>query len=168
MEERHALGTRFPGLKLTESERSELNKICKNQQLKLRIWRRAKVLQFLDDGWKMSSIRKATGTYDREIRRVGWRYLEKGFKDALTDEPMPRPSKTLDHRYSSAIIAMVCSEPPAGYSRWTVELITVEVIKRGIIDKISREPIRLLLKEHDLKPWRKKNVVRPKIGRRIH
>ena len=48
---------------------------------------------------------------------------------------------------------MVCSDPPDGFDRWTLDLITEEVINRGIVSTISREKIRIILHEHDLKPW---------------
>jgi putative transposase len=63
------------------------------------------------------------------------------------------------------IIAMVCSSPPEGRSRWTVRLVAEEVIDRGIVKRISREKIRIILRDHDLKPWLEKNVVRASFGR---
>ncbi|MFC1745691.1 helix-turn-helix domain-containing protein, partial [Candidatus Riflebacteria bacterium] len=57
------------------------------------------------------------------------------------------------------IIAMVCSSPPAGFERWTVQLVLEESKKRGIIKSAGWETIRTFLQENDIKPWRKKNVV---------
>jgi hypothetical protein len=54
---------------------------------------------------------------------------------------------------------MVCS-PPEGQARWSVRLIATEAVKRKLVSAVSRETIRLLLQNHDLKPWREKNVVR--------
>ena len=45
-------------------------------------------------------------------------------------------------------------------SRWTVRLLTEEVVKRKLVPRVGRETIRVLLESHDLKPWREKNVVR--------
>lgn len=42
--------------------------------------------------------------------------------------------------------------------RWTLELLRKERIMRGIVDNISTEPIRILLKKHGLKPWQKNMV----------
>jgi hypothetical protein len=41
-----------------------------------------------------------------------------------------------------------------------VRLVAEEVIERGIVRNISREKIRIILRDHDLKPWLEKNVVR--------
>jgi Homeodomain-like domain len=64
----------------------------------------------------------AVGTYPREFRRVGSRYLDQGVQAALTDDPRPKPAKRLDTRQEAAIVAMVCGPPPAGYGRWTVRV----------------------------------------------
>lgn len=56
---------------------------------------------------------------------------------------------------------------PEGRARWTIILIVEESIKRGIVDEVGRETIRVLLKNHELKPWREKNVVRPTAGRAL-
>ena len=58
------------------------------------------------------------------------------------------------------VIAMVCSDPPAGRARWTVRLVAEEAVKRKLVPKVGRETVRVLLQSHDLKPWREKNVVR--------
>ncbi len=61
-------------------------------------------------------------------------------------------------------MAMVCSDPPPGRARWTVRLIAVEAVKRKLAPKVGRATIRVLLLDHDLKPWREKNVVRAGTG----
>ena len=37
-----------------------------------------------------------------------------------------------------------------GRSRWTVRLLTEEVIKRKLVPRVGRETIRVLLESHDL------------------
>lgn len=55
---------------------------------------------------------------------------------------------------------MVCSDPPERFARWTVRLVTEQAVKRRLVPRVGRETIRLLLLDHDLRPWRGKNVVR--------
>jgi hypothetical protein len=59
-----------------------------------------------------TDIAAAMGTYPREVRRVGWRYLEQGLAAALSDDPRPRPPKLLDASQQAAIVAMVWGLPP--------------------------------------------------------
>ena len=158
----------FPGLKLTVSDRTKLEEIKRLGALRERDWRRIRILELLDSGWNLTQTGEAVGTYPREVRRVGWRFLDRGLEAAMTDEPRPHPSRMLDHAEESAIIALVCSAPPDGRARWSVRLIAEHARKRGIVKRLERESVRQLLTRHDLKPWREKNVVRPEAGRRVH
>jgi hypothetical protein len=58
---------------------------------------------------------------------------------------------------------MVCGPPPEGRSRWSVRLIAEEAVKRKLAPPVSRETIRILLENHDLKPWREKKLVHLRI-----
>lgn len=120
-----------------------------------------RILQLLDEGHSLIETANAVGTYPREVRRVGWRYLGRGLQAALTDEARPIPPKLLDTKQEAAIVAMVCAPPPEGCARWTIVLVTEEARRRGIVAQVGRETIRQVLVRHELKPWRKKNVVRP-------
>jgi len=154
-------GTHFPGLKLSAEDRRALDaKVAGRSRLSVRVWRRIQILKLLDKGWNLTATGEALDTYAREVRRVGWRYLDSGLEAALTDDERPKPSKKLDARQQAAVVALVCGPPPAGRARWSLSLIVQEVKRRGIIASISDESIRLLLAAHDLKPWREKNVVR--------
>ena len=42
-----------------------------------------------------------------------------------------------------------------------VRVTTEETKRRGIVADVGRETIRQVLAHHELKPWRKKNVVHP-------
>jgi putative transposase len=151
---------RFPGLTLTASDHRKILKMKRTSTLRQRDWRRIRMLELLDDGWNLTQTGRALGTYPREVRRVGWRFLIGGLEMAMSDDTRPTPPRLLDHSEESALVAMVCSDPPDGCGRWSIRLIAEEAVKRGIVPKIGRETVRMVLQRHDLKPWRKKNVVR--------
>jgi hypothetical protein len=48
------------------------------------VWRRIQILKLLDKGWNLTATGEALDTYAREVRRVGWRYLDAGLDAALT------------------------------------------------------------------------------------
>jgi Homeodomain-like domain len=157
---------RFPGLHLSAKDHQCLaEQVRAGRPISARTWKRIRMLPLLDQQWQIADVAAAVGTYPREVRRVGWRYLERGVQEALTDNPRPKPSKLLDTRQHAAIVAMVCGPPPAGYARWTIRVTTEEAKRRGIVADVGRETVRQVLARHELKPWRKKNVVRPEIGR---
>jgi len=48
------------------------------------------------------------------------------------------------------IIALACGEPPEGFSRWSVRLLTSRIVELQIIPSIGRETVRSTLKKHNL------------------
>lgn len=159
---------RFTGLKLSDSDRAELRRRSKGgAALKALIWRRIRVLLLLDEGLSVRATARAVGGYPREVSRVGKRYVARGLEAALSDEPRPKPAKMLDSAEEAAIVAMVCGPAPEGQARWTTRLVAQEAKRRGIVSKVGRETIRLVLANHGLKPWREKNVVRPGDHQRV-
>ena len=56
----------------------------------------------------------------------------------------------------SQIVALVCSDPPDGFDRWTLDLIVEKSVEVGIVDGIHRDTVRVILREHDFKPWQQK------------
>jgi transposase len=125
-----------------------------------RLLRRCRVLLLLDKGWRDCDIPEATGASSSTVGRIKRRYRESGLDAAINEMPRPGPTRRITKRDEVRIVAMVCAAPPTGRARWTVRLAAEEAVARGLVDSIGRERVRELLAEHDLKPWRKKNVVR--------
>ncbi|WP_240763231.1 helix-turn-helix domain-containing protein [Paenibacillus thalictri] len=60
-----------------------------------------------------------------------------------------RPSQ-VTWEVEARIIALACSEPPPGYARWTIRLLTRRVIELNILESVGRETIRTTLKKRNL------------------
>jgi putative transposase len=45
----------------------------------------------------------------------------------------------LDANQKQRIIAMVCSDPPAGRARWTVRLVAEEAVKRKLVPQTNTD-----------------------------
>ncbi|MDX2091310.1 MAG: helix-turn-helix domain-containing protein [Kofleriaceae bacterium] len=160
--------TRFAGLTLAKKDRATLAAMQRKGKLSARTWRRIRVLELLDQGQSVRETAKAAGTYPREVSRVGKRYVARGLQAALTDEPRGKPAPRLDSVQRAAVVAMVCGPAPEGRARWTIRLVTEHAVRRGIVPKVGRETIRVVLATHDLKPWREKKVVRAASRSRVH
>ena len=96
------------------------------------------------------------------MRRARMRYDEGGLANVLNEKSRSGRPRKFSKKQETRIIAMVCGPTPKGFARWTIALIRAQTLKRKIADEIGEESIRLLLRSHDLKPWREKNVVCPK------
>ena len=126
----------------------------------VRVVLRALALCQLHEGKPVSEVASSVRLTPKAVREIGRRYEDFGLEQALYDKQRPGAVAVLDDSQRQRIIAMVCSDPPEGRARWTVQLVTDEAIKRQLVPRVGRETIRVLLLHHDLKPWRKKNVVR--------
>lgn len=144
---------------LKKDERQRLKLILSKGKESVRIIKRAQVLNLYDQGYTSPSIARAVSIDAVTVRTIGWRYLEGGLDRALYDLPRPGNPRLLTEKQANQIIALVCSDAPEGYDRWTLELIAAKAIESGIVPTVGRETIRILLKTHDIKPWREKNVV---------
>lgn len=144
---------------LRPKEKQTIRKLLSKGTESARLIRRALVLKLYDKGYSSPKISEIVDMQAVSVRSIGKRYLEGGLERALYDLPRPGNKRLLSEKQSSQIIALVCTDPPAGYERWTIELLTEKVIEKGIVPSVGRETIRVLLHTHDLKPWREKNVV---------
>ena len=159
----HRLHVRLP-----KRHRDKLDSLLSGGIQPVRVVLRALTLSQLHQGKPASEVATDVRLTPKAVREIGRRYEVGGLKRALYDKERPGPAALLDEGQCQRIIAMVCSDPPAGYARWTVRMVAEEAVKRKLVPKVGRETIRMLLQNHDLQPWREKNVVHPQTGRRIH
>jgi transposase len=122
----------------------------------VRVVLRALALLQLADDVSAPQIAKVIPLTPQAIRRLGHRYEQAGLDGAVYEKQRPGAAEVLDTNQKQRIIAMVCSEPPEGRSRWTVRLVAEEAVKRKLAPRVGGEAIRILLLHHDLKPWREK------------
>jgi transposase len=122
-----------------------------------RVIRRCNILNALNLGYTIVDITELLNVHRNTVRNVAIVYNESGLDAALYDDERSGRPIDFDDRERSRIIAMVCTDPPDGTYRWTLDLIVEEAQKRKLIDQsISREQVRIILQEHDLKPWQEK------------
>jgi transposase len=151
-------------VELRKKDRKQIARMLNKGWESARVLRRALILRQLDQGQTAGQVASQVGVASKTVRAIARRYEEEGLESALYEKPRPGQRRRLDVSQSQRIIALVCGPPPAGQARWTVRLIVEEAVKRKLVAKVGRETIRILLRTHDLKPWREKNVVRGGTG----
>jgi Homeodomain-like domain len=87
----------------------------------------------------------------RERRRFECRrFVEDGLEVALMPKKpgrRPRRRRVLDGRAEAHLIALSCSESPAGRERWSVRLLADQMVELGYVDALSHETVRRTLKK---------------------
>lgn len=145
--------------KLTPKDRKKVLLLIQTGKETGRVLKRALVLRLMDQGLASPQAAKILGMTAMSARNIAQKYNNGGLEVALYDLPRPGQPRKMDQKEVSQIVAMVCASPPQGCARWSVRLIVEEAVKKKIVKRTNRESIRLILKNHELKPWLKKNVV---------
>jgi putative transposase len=153
------MGRPLLNINVAVEDRKDLRALVKGGLQPVRVVLRALALLRFADKVSADEISKAIPVTPQALRRLCHRYQQGGLSAALYEKPRPGAAEKLDANQKQRIIAMVCSDPPAGRARWTVRLVAEEAVKRKLVPQVGRETIRILLLSHDLKPWREKNVV---------
>jgi transposase len=139
-------------VRLLEEERVVCQEIIKNLKGSSQKFRRAQVLLKADadgPGWSDAKIAEAFNCRVQTIENLRKRLVLEGFELALDgkrrQEP-PTPCK-LDGEGEAKLIAMRLGKPPAGYGHWTLRLLADEMVVLEIVDSISHETVRKVLKK---------------------
>ena len=143
-------------IQLSNNDLEEIKARTKKGQADVRIIKRALILKCRHMGMGTNEIVELLDVDPAMIPITLNNYLEFGLERTIEDAPRTGRPITFDDRIKSNIIAIVCSSPPEGYARWTLDLIKEECEKRSIVDSISRSSLQVILYEHELKPWREK------------
>ena len=144
---------------ISTKDQKELGVLLGSGVQQVRVVLRAIALLQLARGISAPRIAEIVPLTPQAIRKIGHRYRDAGLERALYEKQRPGASELLNEQEKQRIIAMVCADPPAGYARWTIRLVTEQAVRKKIVPRVGRETIRILLQSHDFKPWREKNVV---------
>jgi hypothetical protein len=115
---------------------------------------RARVLLLADedhpDGRRPDSyITEVLGIHRRTAVRIRQRFVREGEEKALdrkARETPPTPP-TFDSAAEAHLVALVCSEPPAGRARWTLTLLAKELTRLEVVTSVCPETVRRTLKK---------------------
>jgi hypothetical protein len=149
---------------LTKDERNELKQITSKGKHKSQKVINALILLGCDEGVYQEKrsineeISRVLNTSMRKIDRVKKRFVLDGLDVALNGRKGSRVyAKKADGDFEAHLIALSCSEPPEGFSRWSLRLLADQVVELDYIDSISHESIRRILKKTNLSPGRTKD-----------
>lgn len=138
---------------LPEKERSKLARIIAKGAATAKSIMHAHVLMALDESnGKKRSEKEIACLFHvnaQTVHTIRKTYATKGLDAAISRKkrqtPPIQPKITGD--VEAKIIALSCSEPPEGRSKWTVRLLADKAVELQIIESISHESVFRLLKK---------------------
>lgn len=144
-------------IRLTDNEHQKLKKCQYSKRYSMESKTHAKILLSLDENGNpklpaMKIIAAHCGVSEVTLWKVRKKYVEYGL-DAVLErrkrKTPPVPAKVTGE-VEAYIIATCCSTPPEGRSRWTMQMIADKIVLDGVVDSISDETVRVVLKKRNL------------------
>lgn len=151
-------------INLSSAERSALEKLSCSNRASIREKTRTRILLLSDVSYSReqgasrtdAQIAEQLGCSSLTVYNVRRRAVERGAVQSIRREVQhKRKARKLDGRQEAQLVALTCSTPPEGRSRWSlvllrdklIELEVVEHIGLEVVEHIGLETIRTTLKK---------------------
>ena len=109
-----------------------------------------------DDRRTSQEIAEVLQVSERKIDRVKRRFVDDGLEAALGGQPSQREYVSkVDGDVEAHLIALSCSAPPSGHARWSLRLLADRAVELALVDEISHETVRRVLKKTSSSPGKR-------------
>ena len=132
---------------LSKEEQTQLEALIRKGRSGARKQTRSRILLKINEGMKVQDVMKALDVSEEMVYRARQRFVEEGLDAALHDKPRPGQKLKLNDRQCAHVIALACSDAPAGHDHWTLRLLADKVVALGFAESISHETVRSVLKK---------------------
>lgn len=138
---------------LSKPEVDELTVLTRKGKRSARILKNALILLNVDEGEYGPSrpdeeVADVLQVSVRTIENIRKRFIEDGFEASVYGKPRQRSyGRKMDGDAEAHLIALSCSEPPEGYSRWSLRLLADKMVQLDYVDSVSHETVRRILKK---------------------
>jgi len=139
-------------VRLSDEERAVCQGIVKRLKGTSEKVKRAQILLKADadgPGWPDAKIAEAYGCSVRTVENLRERLVTAGFDATLERKKRATPptSPKVDGVGEAKLIAMRLGKPPAGYGRWSLQLLADELVALEVVPSICAETVRKTLKK---------------------
>ena len=158
-------------VRLSAEEREQLEGLVNRGREAAYRRRRAQVLLLADQGEHGASlidreVAERVGCSRRTVEQIRERCVCEGLEVALERKKRSRErSRVLDGKGEARLLSLACSEPPMGCSRWTLRMLGDRLVELEVVESISPETVRQVLKKHP-QTLAEADVVHPRAGER--
>ena len=141
-------------VKLTLAERKQLEGLVNKGKIAAHRRRHAQVLLLVDEGEHGPALfdkdaTERTGFTRRTVEQIRERCVTEGLENALERKKRSRNrSQKLDGEGEARLVSLACSDAPEGYARWSLHRLADRLVELDVVDSISHECVRQVLKKH--------------------
>jgi transposase len=159
---KNEMGKKVYHVDLTDTERIRLSDIVKRRKSESEATKRSLILLACDRNgdkvWTDIEIATEYKVNVRTVERLRERFVVHGLDIALSGLPRLNTDKIkFDGHVEAQIVSLRCSNPPEGYSSWTLSLLADQLVKLEVVESISQESVSRLLKKTKLNPGASKS-----------
>ena len=145
---------------LTAEKHRELTAFTRSRTRSVKLLKRAQIILALDTSEGPSPAKEADIALHIGVCRQTIQNSKKDFWASTTRSPLFTAQKTrnptippkVTGEVEAHIIALACSQPPAGYHRWTLRLLADTCVELPYVDSLSPITVSSLLKKRGLNP----------------
>src|ERR1700761_5630063 len=141
-------------VRLSARERGELEALLRKGKSPAQRLLKARILLKADvseggEGWSDGRIIEALETSVSMVYRVRKQLVEEGLEAVLSRKQRATPAvpPIFDGEKEAKLIALACSKPPKGRTRWTLRLLEKKVVELQIVDRARDSTIERGLKK---------------------
>lgn len=141
---------------LTSEERTELTKLVSTGKSRAQKIKHANILLAVDETENGrvsdSDVAKQFQCHAKTVANIRERFVEEGLESALERKKRitPPTAPIFDGRSEAHLLRIACSTPPEGRSRWTLRLLAEQCVAMEIVEAVSHETVRDVLKKTKL------------------
>jgi hypothetical protein len=95
----------------------------------------------------LAAVIEAYGFTCRQTRRLRLRPPGRRVGDVSGGPWRPGGQPVLDSKGEATLVALACSDAPEGRACWTMQLLADQLVALGVVEQISDETVRRLLKK---------------------
>jgi hypothetical protein len=145
-------------VELTADDRAWLLEFIGRGDAPAREQARARVLLKADEGpdgpaWPDQRIAEALELSAGGVAGIRQRFSERGLEGSVERKrPEREYERKLDGEQEARLFQLACSEAPEGYSRWSLRLLRDTMVELEIVEQVSHETVRQVLKKTDSNP----------------
>ena len=143
-------------IKLSQEELKELRSIINKGSHTSQTFRAAYILLNCDEGdfsEKITNeqISKVLKVGMRTIDRMKKRFIDEGLEAVLERRPSSRIYDVkIDGDVEAKLVKLCCSEPPAGFAKWSLRLLADKMVELQYVESISYVSVGNVLKKMNL------------------
>ncbi len=141
-------------VELSRDEREHLKAVISKGKAAARTILKARILRKADQGpfgagWTDDRIRQALETNETMVARVRRQLVEEGMMAVLSRKKRKTPpvEPIFDGEAQARLIALACSTPPPGHSRWSIRLLADKVVELKIVEHAHFNTVGRALKK---------------------